>query len=232
MTGVFNAKKLATWLAIAPTYSATNVTITDMLPSTAQIRYHHLVHQHNAGLTPMTGMKDPLLDVIVTPDIHTMITRIVPDSVTPDLAPVTTDIGITAARTTAEVAPGHSTDPPAVNVSLNMANLQAINITTLHFCIWQHLGNNHSDTQLQHLPTILSIPVHKVYQHLLNGTLQLIPFNFQTIRRYRYSIELVHPPRNICFSFGIIHTSRNWIILLLFLWVLTCQISMPTFTTR
>ena len=64
-----------------------------------------------------------------------------------------------------------------VNVSLDMANLQTVNITALHFCIWQHLGNNHSDTQLQHLATIPSILVHKVYQHLLNNTLQLTPFN-------------------------------------------------------
>ena len=66
-----------------------------------------------------------------------------------------------------------------VNISLNMANLQMINITTLHFCVWQHLGNNQSDTQLQHLATIPSIPVHKVYQHLLNSTLQLTPFNME-----------------------------------------------------
>ena len=63
-----------------------------------------------------------------------------------------------------------------VNVSLNMANLQMINISVLHFCIWQHLGNNWSDMQLQHLATIPSIPVHKVYQHLLNSTMQLTPF--------------------------------------------------------
>ena len=31
--------------------------------------------------------------------------------------------------------------------------------------------------QLQHLATIPSIPVHKVYQHLLNSTMQLVPFN-------------------------------------------------------
>ena len=40
-----------------------------------------------------------------------------------------------------------------VNVSLNMANLQMVNITTVHFHVWQHLGNNHSDTQLQHPAT-------------------------------------------------------------------------------
>ena len=52
-----------------------------------------------------------------------------------------------------------------------------IKISAQHFCIWQHLGNNKSDMQLQHLANIPSIPVHKVYQHLLNSTMQLVPFN-------------------------------------------------------
>ena len=114
MTGVFNVKKSAIWHAIAPTYGATTVIITDMLPWTARIKYHHLAHQHAAGLTPMTGMKDPPLDVIATPDVHTMIARIDPDSVTPDLTLVTTDIGVVAARTPAEVTPGHSTGLPTI----------------------------------------------------------------------------------------------------------------------
>ena len=73
--------------------------------------------------------------------------------------------------------PRYETPVLNVNVSLDMANLQLINITTLHFCIWQHLGNNQSDIQLQHLATIPSIPVHKVYQHLLNSSLHMTPFN-------------------------------------------------------
>ena len=52
-----------------------------------------------------------------------------------------------------------------------------INISAQHFHIWQHLGNNRSDEQLQHLATIPSIPVHKVYQHLLNSTMPIAPFN-------------------------------------------------------
>ena len=63
-----------------------------------------------------------------------------------------------------------------VNVSLNMANLQMINISAQRFCIWQHLWNNISDMQLQHLATIPSISVHKVYQHLLNSTMPIVPF--------------------------------------------------------
>ena len=41
------------------------------------------------------------------------------------------------------------------------------------------MGRNHSETQLQHLATIPSIPVHKVYQHFLNSSLHLTPFNMK-----------------------------------------------------
>ena len=75
--------------------------------------------------------------------------------------------------------PRYETPILNVNVSLNMANLQAINITTLHFRVWQHMGRNHSETELQHLATLPSIPVHKVYQHLLNNSLQLTSFNMK-----------------------------------------------------
>ena len=112
MTGVFHVKKLAIWHAIALTYGATTVIIMDMLPWTAQIRYHHLTHQHTTGLTPTTGMIDPPLDIIATPDVHTMITRIDPGSVIPSPTPVTIDIGVAAARTPIEATPGHSTDLP------------------------------------------------------------------------------------------------------------------------
>ena len=96
MTGVFNVKKLAIWHAIAPIYGATIVIITDMLPWTAQIRYHHLAHWHITEVMPPTGMIDPPLGIIATPDILTMITRIDPGLVVPDLAP------------------GHSTDLPNI----------------------------------------------------------------------------------------------------------------------
>ena len=112
MTGVFNAKKLVIWHTIAPTYGATTVIIMDMLPWTAQIRYCHLVHQHATGLTPMTGVENPPLDVTVTPDAHTMITGTDPNSVAPNLAPITTAIGVVATRTPIEVTPDHSMDLP------------------------------------------------------------------------------------------------------------------------
>ena len=67
-----------------------------------------------------------------------------------------------------------------VNVSLNMANLHIINISVQHFHIRQHLGSNRSDMQLQHLTTIPSIPVHKIYQHLLNSTMPIVLFNTES----------------------------------------------------
>ena len=132
MTGVFNVKKLAIWHAIAPTYSATTVIITDMLPWIARIRYHCLAHQHATGLTPMTGMIDPPLDVIATPDVHTMITRIDPGSVTPNLTPITTDIGVVATRTPIEVTSGHSTDLPTIVSHITGAQVPTTTATTHH----------------------------------------------------------------------------------------------------
>ena len=114
MTGVFNVKKLAIWHAIALTYSATTVIIMDMFPWTAQIRYLHLAHLHTAEVTPTTGVIDPPLDIIATPDILTMITRIDPGSVIPNPAHTTTGIGVAAIITPAGATPGHSTGLPDI----------------------------------------------------------------------------------------------------------------------
>ena len=75
------------------------------------------------------------------------------------------------------IPPRYETPTLDVNASLDMANLQMINILAQDFCIWQHLGSNRSEAQIQHLTTIPSIPVHKIYQHLLNNTLPIMPFN-------------------------------------------------------
>ena len=114
MTGVFNVKKSAIWHAIAPIYGATTVIIMDMLPRTAQIRYLHLAHWHGTEVTPTTGMIDPPLDIIATPDVPTMITRIDPGSVIPDPTHITIAIGVAAVMTPVGATPGHSTDLPNV----------------------------------------------------------------------------------------------------------------------
>ena len=130
MTGVFNVKKLAIWHAIAPIYGATTVITMDMLPWTAWIRYQHLAHWHTAGLMPTTGVIDPPLDFIATPDVHTMITRLDPGSVIPSPTPVTIDIGVAAIRTPIEATPGHSTDLPDIVSHTTEAQVPTTTATT------------------------------------------------------------------------------------------------------
>ena len=86
----------------------------------------------------MTGVKDPPLDATVTPDAHTMVTRIDLDSVTPDIAPVTTAIEVVATRTPIEVAPDHSTDLP-ITVSHITGALVPTTIAMTHLTTDLHL---------------------------------------------------------------------------------------------
>ena len=60
----------------------------------------------------MTEVGDLPLDATATPDAHAMTTGTDLDSVTLDPDPITTDIGVVAARTLIEVIPDHSTDLP------------------------------------------------------------------------------------------------------------------------
>ena len=133
MTGVFNVKKSAILHAIALTYSATTVIITDMLPWTAQIRYHRLAHQHTAEVTPTTDMIDPPLDIIATPDILTMITRIDPGSVIPDPTHITIGIGVAAIMTPIGATPVHSTDLP--NIVSHATEAQVPTAIAMTHCI-------------------------------------------------------------------------------------------------
>ena len=75
--------------------------------------------------------------------------------------------------------PRYETPTLNVNVSLDQANICAINVTALHFHVWQHMGRNHSDMDLQHLTTLPSIPVQKIYENLLNSSRCLTPFNIK-----------------------------------------------------
>ena len=76
--------------------------------------------------------------------------------------------------------PRYKTPTLDINISLNMANLHMINASAYNIHMWQHLGSNRSDVQLQHLTTIPSIPVHKIYQHLLKSTMPIVPFNTES----------------------------------------------------
>ena len=58
-----------------------------------------------------------------------------------------------------------------------MANLNMINILSVNFCIWQHLVKHQNESQLQHLASILSIPVEQLYSHMAKGIQHITPFS-------------------------------------------------------
>ena len=64
-----------------------------------------------------------------------------------------------------------------VNISLDMANLNMVNVSSLDFHICQHLEDHRNETQLQHLATLPLIPVNKIYQHMISGTQHIIPLD-------------------------------------------------------
>ena len=56
-----------------------------------------------------------------------------------------------------------------VNTSLDMANLNTINISLSDFHIWQHLEKHQNNIQFQCTASILSVPVDQLYKHMVNG---------------------------------------------------------------
>ena len=86
-------------------------------------------------------------------------------------------IACSATSSTFYLPPRYETPNLDVNVSINMVNLHMINISALDFCTSQHLRNNRSEMQLQHLTTIPLIPVCKIYEHIINKTQQIMPFD-------------------------------------------------------
>ena len=77
----------------------------------------------------MTEVGDLPLDATATPDAHAMTTGTDLDSVTLDLYPVTTAIGVVATRTLKEVAPDHSTDLPIATSNVTEAPVPTTAIT-------------------------------------------------------------------------------------------------------
>ena len=52
-----------------------------------------------------------------------------------------------------------------------------VNISSLHFCVWQNLEDYRNETQFQHIASIPLIPVNKVYKHIISGAQHITPFN-------------------------------------------------------
>ena len=65
----------------------------------------------------------------------------------------------------------HSEDHSVVmNVSLDTANINAINISTPDFRIWQHFSRNWTPPHLQKLANIPEVPVTQLYRGMINNS--------------------------------------------------------------
>ena len=74
--------------------------------------------------------------------------------------------------------PPHYEGPPLeVNISLDNANLNMINISSVNFCIWRHLEKHWNESQLLHLASIPSVPIGQLYHHMAKGFEHFTPFS-------------------------------------------------------
>ena len=155
--------------------------------STASIGSNCFLQLCKTMMTPLPTQITPDVRILITPPSapSDTISLICPEKPMKTI-PVTWPLHILKLPTACSATSSHFYLPPRyespvlnINVSLDMANLQTVNITTLHFHAWQHMGKNHNETQLQYLADIPSVPVHKVYEHLLNNSLCMTPFNME-----------------------------------------------------
>ena len=73
--------------------------------------------------------------------------------------------------------PQYEGPPLEFNISLDMENLNMINISSINFCIWQLLEKHWNESQLQHLACIPSIPVRQLYSHMAKGIQHITAFS-------------------------------------------------------
>ena len=132
MTSVSNARRLATWHAIALTSDAFTVTIMEMLQQIALTKYHLQAHQEDAGTTPLVGMTDQHLRVIIVPGIITMTIGIGTDSVDLNPAHITLNIGVTVAMVLTEVAVDPFNGPHIIAHCATEAQAHTANAETHH----------------------------------------------------------------------------------------------------
>ena len=72
--------------------------------------------------------------------------------------------------------PCYETHQLTINISLNTANLNVMNVSSPEFRIWQHLEDHWNGTQLHHLVNIPSVPIDQLYKHMVSSNGPITPF--------------------------------------------------------
>ena len=74
------------------------------------------------------------------------------------------------------LSPHYETYQLTINVSLNTANLNVMNISSLEFRIWQNLEDHLNGTQLHHFVNIPSVPIDQLYKNKVSSNRSITPF--------------------------------------------------------
>ena len=76
--------------------------------------------------------------------------------------------------------PWYESPALAVTISLDIANLNMVNMSSLDFHIWQYLEDYQNETQLHHLSSIPSVPITQLSKYMISGNKQITPFTSPT----------------------------------------------------
>ena len=173
MTNVSNAKNLATWHAITPTYDALTVIIMATSQQIVLTKFHLQAYQPDAGTTTLVDMIDQHLGATITPGINTITIEIGTGSADLDLTPIILDIGVTVTVTLAEVVLDPFTNPHATAHHATEAWAHTTTTETHHTAYPHHAGvspemtvdpeqahpsNTFTKPQKDHLPVHIKHP--------------------------------------------------------------------------
>ena len=130
--------------------------------------------------------------------------------------------------------PRYESHAVSINISLNTANLNVINISTLEFRIWQHLELHWNRTSLQHLANIPSVPLNELYKQMIASNGPMNPFlSTDESTGETGSVWTLFSHAGVCvMAIGLLIPAGLGIFCCYFLLVPTCQISALTFTIR
>ena len=154
------------------------------------------------AFTPITITSD-LCNLISTPAMQgSAITMICPDKVTSStlfqqpfhilkLPPA-----CSATSRHFHLPPHYEDHMVMMQMSLERANLNAINISSPHFHIWQHFNSNWTATHMQKLTDMPEVPIAQLYKHMFGQSEPVLPFELKSNRDEEPSLTwklLTHP---------------------------------------
>ena len=71
--------------------------------------------------------------------------------------------------------PQYETHQLTINISLNTANLNIVNISSPDFRIWKHLEDHWNGTQLHHLVNVPPVSIDQLYKQMINSNILITP---------------------------------------------------------